>query len=400
MLANQRSSSLFNRGMLATLLAQFFSAFGDNALLFAVLAFIKELHYADWSKPLLQMVFVIAFMATAPFVGQIADRYPKGRVMMASNILKLLGTGFICIGLDPFIGYTLVGLGAAAYSPAKFGILGELTTGDNLIKANGLIEVTTIAAILLGSVAGGYVADLDVLWSLAMCIFLFAIAAIANLYIPRLVPARNYLHWSFTSLLRDFFKSTYKLLGSTNARFTLLGTCLFWGSGMVLRFLLIDWVPAILHITDNKTPTLLNALAAFGIVIGAGLAARFISMRHIERCIPAGIAMGLVVVVFSLQSHMVSTSLLLIVIGILGGFFLVPLNALLQYIGRRTIGAGRAVAVQNFGENGSMLVMLGLYSLTISLGLPVIVIGIGFGLFLSLVITLLWCWKRKNTRKV
>ena len=149
------NTSLWSKGMKAVIVAQFLSAFGDNALLFATLALLKAQFYPEWSQPILQMVFVGAYILFAPFVGQVADSFAKGRVMMFANGLKLLGAASICFGINPFLGYTLVGVGAAAYSPAKYGILGELTTGSKLVKANGLMEASTIAAILLGSVAGG-----------------------------------------------------------------------------------------------------------------------------------------------------------------------------------------------------------------------------------------------------
>lgn len=157
------NTSLWSKGMKAVIVAQFLSAFGDNALLFATLALLKAQFYPEWSQPILQMVFVGAYILFAPFVGQVADSFAKGRVMMFANGLKLLGAASICFGINPFLGYTLVGVGAAAYSPAKYGILGELTTGSKLVKANGLMEASTIAAILLGSVAGGVLADWHVL---------------------------------------------------------------------------------------------------------------------------------------------------------------------------------------------------------------------------------------------
>ncbi len=138
------NTSIWSKGMLSVIVAQFLSAFGDNALLFATLALLKAQFYPDWSQPVLQMVFVGAYILFAPFVGQIADSFAKGRVMMVANGLKLAGAAGICLGINPFVGYTLVGIGAAAYSPAKYGILGELTTGDKLVKANGLMEASTI----------------------------------------------------------------------------------------------------------------------------------------------------------------------------------------------------------------------------------------------------------------
>lgn len=176
------NTSIWSKGMMSVIAAQFLSAFGDNALLFATLALLKEQFYPDWSQPILQMVFVGAYILFAPFVGQVADSFAKGRVMMFANTLKLLGAASICFGINPFLGYTLVGIGAAAYSPAKYGILGELTTGDKLVKANGLMEASTIAAILLGSVAGGVLADWHVIAALSACALAYAGAVVANLY--------------------------------------------------------------------------------------------------------------------------------------------------------------------------------------------------------------------------
>ncbi|OCG01514.1 lysophospholipid transporter LplT [Gilliamella sp. wkB112] len=391
-------NSLFSKGMMATMLAQFFSAFGDNALFFAILAFIKNLHYPEWSQSVLQIGFVVPFILLSPFVGQFADSMSKGRVMMISNILKLLGAGSICLGINPFLGYILVGIGASAYSPAKYGILGELTTGDNLVKANGLIEASTIASILLGSVAGGYIADLNVTASLLACVLMFGCAVIANLFIPRLPAARSDIKWQFLSMLKDFIRTVKMLFINRQARFTLYGTSLFWGAGITLRFLLISWVPVVLGIVDNTTPTVLNAVVAVGIVVGAGLASKFISINNTLRCIPAGIMMGIVVIAFTLQSHMVSSYILLIMIGALGGFFLVPLNALIQKIGKEIIGAGSVIAVQNLSEYGAMMIMLGLYSLAVAAGVPIIAIGVGFGALFALVISLLWLGLKNNVK--
>lgn len=387
------SQKLLTRGMVATLLAQFFSAFSDNALLFAVLALMQDLQYPDWSKPILQMVFVVVFIISAPFMGQIADRFSKGRVMLVANGLKFLGALTICLGITPFVGYVIVGIGAASYSPAKYGILGELTTGDNLVKANGFIEASTIVAILLGSVVGGYIADLNVMASLLICVGVFSLAIIINLFIPKLAPARTDIEWHIGSMIKNFINSVKKLYSNSQTRMTLLGTSLFWGAGVTLRFLLIDWVPVVLQIDDKKTPPILNAVVAVGIVVGAGLAAKFISLKKTMRCLPAGILMGVMVICFSLQSTMLTSYLLLITIGMLGGFFLVPLNALLQNLGKQMIGAGSAIAVQNFSEYSAMLAMLGLYSLTIALGISVIWIGVGFGCLFALTIALLWFWQ-------
>lgn len=390
---------LMSRGMTAVIVAQFLSAFGDNALLFATLALIKQELYPDWSQPILQMAFVAAYIILAPFVGQFADSFAKGRVMMVANGLKLLGALVICFGFNPFLGYALVGVGAAAYSPAKYGILGEITSGDQLVKANGLMESSTIAAILLGSVAGGALADWHITAALIICGLAYAAAVAANIFIPKLAAARPGQSWHPHRMSSRFFSACKTLWRDADTRFSLVGTSLFWGAGVTLRFLLVLWVPVALGISDNTTPTLLNAMVAVGIVLGAGAAARLVTLKTVKRCLPAGIGIGVVVVLFSLQHNMLNAYVLLALIGVLGGFFVVPLNALLQHLGKETVGAGNAIAVQNLGENTAMLLMLGLYSLVVMLGAPVVAIGVGFGVVFALAIAVLWAWQIKQKRR-
>ena len=388
-----RNAPLMSRGMIAVIIAQFFSAFGDNALLFATLAVLKSQFYPEWSQPVLQMLFVAAYILLAPFVGQVADSMAKGRVMMLANSLKLLGALVICFGFNPFLGYTLVGAGAAAYSPAKYGILGEITHGEKLVKANGLMEASTIAAILLGSVAGGMLADWHILAALGICALTYGIAVVANLFIPKLQAARPGQSWQFGVMTRSFFSAAMLLWRDAETRFSLLGTSLFWGAGVTLRFLLVLWVPVALGINDNTTPTTLNAMVAIGIVIGAAAAAKLVTLETVRRCMPAGVLIGIMVVVFALQHSLLNAYLVLMLIGALGGFFVVPLNALLQARGKESVGSGNAIAVQNLGENSAMLLMLGLYTLAIKAGAPAVATGVGFGVLFALAITVLWLWR-------
>ncbi|MFB5745781.1 lysophospholipid transporter LplT [Cedecea sp. S5-13] len=390
------SGSLWSRGMMAVTAAQFLSAFGDNALLFATLAVLKQQFYPDWSQPVLQMVFVGAYILFAPFVGQVADSFAKGRVMLLANSMKLVGAAVIAVGLNPFVGYTLVGIGAAAYSPAKYGILGELTTGDRLVKANGLMESSTIAAILLGSVAGGVLADWNLTAALVVCALVYGGAVIANVFIPKLAAARPGQSWRFKPMTHSFFFACRSLWRSGETRFSLVGTSLFWGAGVTLRFLLVLWVPVALGITDNATPTYLNAMVAVGIVVGAGAAAKLVTLETVARCMPAGILIGVGVLIFALQHALLPSYALLVLIGLLGGFFVVPLNALLQERGKHTVGAGNAIAVQNLGENTAMLLMLGLFSLAVKTGASIVGIGIWFGAVFALAISALWLWQIKQ----
>ncbi|WP_304162807.1 lysophospholipid transporter LplT [Lonsdalea britannica] len=386
------TTPLLSRGMIAVMAAQFFSAFGDNALLFATLALVKSLLYPDWSQPFLQMGFVAAYILLAPFVGQFADSFSKGRVMMMANALKLAGALLICVGGNPFLGYTLVGVGAAAYSPAKYGILGEISHGDQLVKANGLMEASTIAAILIGSVAGGMLADWHLGAALGVCALAYGIALAANLLIPRLNAAKSGSSWHPRQMVGAFIHACRMLWTNGETRLSLLGTSLFWGAGVTLRFLLVLWVPLALGISDNSTPTLLNAMVAVGIVFGAAAAGRLVTLKTVRRCLPAGVMIGVMVVFFTLQHSLFGAYTCLLILGALGGFFIVPLNALLQEIGKASVGAGNAVAVQNLMENGAMLLMLALYSLVVKLGVPVMAIGIGFGVLFALAIAVLWAW--------
>lgn len=383
-------------GIRPVLLAQFFSAFADNALLFATLALLKNAEYPDWSQPILQMVFVIAYILLAPFVGHFADRFSKGRVMMVANSIKLIGVIAIGVNFSPFLGYSLVGIGAAAYSPAKYGILGELLPSKQLVKGNGLMEGSTIAAILLGSVSGGILADWHVSTALLVCAIIYALAVMANVMIPKLEAARPHGNYNPKRLVNQFVQATQTLWHDKTCRFSLIGTSMFWGAGVTLRFLLVIWVPVALGIQDNTTPTTLNAMVALGIVVGAFLAAKWVSLQHAGKALPAGIAVGLLVVVFALETHLLPAYGLLVLVGIFGGFFVVPLNALLQERGKQTVGTGSAIAVQNLGENSVMLGMLVLYSVAIWLGASAVVTGVAFGILFALAITCLWMWQLKR----
>ncbi|CAK9884328.1 MAG: Lysophospholipid transporter LplT [Candidatus Erwinia impunctatus] len=227
-------------------------------------------------------------------------------------------------------------------------------------------------------------------------------AVVLNRFIPLLPAARPGRGWKPGHLLGAFIQACRVLWRDADTRFSLSGTSLFWGAGVTLRFLLVLWVPMVLGIPDNTTPTLLNALVAVGIVIGAGIAAKWITLSRVQRCMPAGVLIGIIVVLFTLQQHVWSACLLLILIGVLGGFFIVPLNALLQVKGKESVGAGNAIAVQNLGENGAMLLMLALYSLAVKLCASPVITGVCFGALFTLAIALLWVSYRKQAtvRKV
>ncbi len=374
------------KSLIPLLIAQFFSALADNALLFAAIAMLKVLHAPDWQVPLLQEFFAIAFIILAPFVGSVADNWSKGRVMLVANAFKLAGSLAMLCGLHPLFAYNLVGLGAAAYSPAKYGILSELVAADKLVLANSMMEGSTIVAILLGAVLGGLLADQSVTMALAAVASCYFIAGLANLLIPLLPPAHPLAHLSCKALFRDFSQALVALIKNSDARFSMLGTSIFWGSGSTLRFILVAWVPVALLIQDNSTAANLSGVVAVGIALGAAAAAKLVNLDTINRALPAGILIGVSIMVLAQVNNMALAIALLIITGVCGGFYVVPLNALLQERGHQTVGAGHAIAVQNVFENLAMIVMVGLYTVMVKLGLSVVTSAsvFGFIVFLSI----------------
>ncbi len=377
------------------MMAQFLYAMADNARLFGALALLRSDAYPSWTAPLLQEFFVAAYILLAPFVGPFADSKSKGTVMLIANGVKLAASLGMCVGLNPFLMYGLVGAGAAAYSPAKYGILSELTAAGNLVKANGLMESSTIAAILIGAIAGGTLADWSVPGTLAIVAAAYGTAALANLLVPRLAPARRLDKFSVAPILRSFGAALRTLIRIPEARLSVLGTSIFWGAGSTMRFLLVAWVPVALGLTSNKMPAYLNAMVAVGIVIGAGLAARFVTLEKAHRALPAGILLGIAVCVLAGTNSLSVAFCVMAVVGVCGGFFVVPLNALLQDRGHRSVGAGNAIAIQNLSENSVMLVMVGIYTITARMGVSVNVTAVAFGLCLSASIAALWLFHQR-----
>jgi MFS transporter, LPLT family, lysophospholipid transporter len=378
-------AGLWSRGMYATLGAQFLSAFGDNALLFAALALVRQENYPAWSGPLLQAFFVGAYILLAPFVGAFADARPKGRVMLCANTLKFAGGLGLCLHLNPFLSYALVGAGAAANSPAKYGILGELVVPAQLVKANSLLEASTIAAILSGAIAGGALTDWSIEGALTAITVCYAASALSAILVPgvqrQAVAAINY---SVVPIVKSFAAKTGALVKSPNARLAVIGTSLFWGAGAALRFLVIAWVPVALKVTNNSLPGFLTGMVAAGIVVGAALAARFVRLQDIRPALPAGILIGFGVCLLPLATTLPLAFAVMACVGVCSGFFVVPLDALLQKEGEGGVGAGSAIAIQNMFENLSMLALVSGYSAAVFFKAPVNGIAIGVGAFIVL----------------
>jgi LPLT family lysophospholipid transporter-like MFS transporter len=378
---------LLSLGMMAVLAAQFLSALADNAILIAAIAIIKT-QGLPALVPLLQESFVVPFVLLAPFVGQVADRFPKGHVMLAGNLLKFSGALVMMLGANPFTAYGLIGIGAALYSPAKYGILAQMFGPAKLVRANGMMEGSTIVAILLGVLLGGWLADHSLSWAFGGVMSAYGLAALFNLFIPRLPPENAGAGFHPWYLLKQFIASLALLFKNPDARFSLLGTSIFWGSGITLRLMLFAWVPAALLITNNQTPANLMGVVSIGIVAGAAMAGMWITLSSVNRALIGGILLGPVILVLAFVTSLTTAMACMAAIGICGGVFVVPLNALLQERGHQTIGAGHALAVQNFVENIAMLLFVGAYSLAATT-IPVTTAIAGFGLILLASISML-----------
>jgi MFS transporter, LPLT family, lysophospholipid transporter len=392
-----------NRGFYIILAAQFFSALADNALLFSAIALLHERHAPDWHTPLLQEAFVLSYIVLAPFVGAFADSLPKGRVMFISNSIKLLGCAAMLLGVNPLLAYGIAGFGAAAYSPAKYGILTEYLPPSLLVLANSWMEGLTVAAIVLGAVVGGVLISPNIalpmlqLWdvplidtgidtapelAISLVFALYVVAALFNLYIPRLPIDHKPLSRDPVFLIKDF-AHCFKLLWKDPLGQVSLGvTTLFWGAGATLRLIVLAWAATALHYSMGEAAKL-TAWVAIGIAIGSVLAAKYVKLEKAVKVIPVGIAMGMVVLAMIPVTSPLLAVLLLISIGAMGGYFVVPMNALLQHRGHLLMGAGNSIAVQNFNENLSIFVMLTLYAVMEKMELHIYTIIAVFGLLLA-----------------
>jgi len=401
-----------NRGFYTILAAQFFSALGDNALLFAAIAMLKTLNAPSWETPVLQQFFVVSFIVLAPFVGPFSDALPKGQVLFVSNLVKVIGCAAMLIGLHPLLAYGFVGIGAALYSPAKYGILTEYLPTNRLVWGNSWMEGLTVAAVILGAICGGMligpgiedqlsnqsgwlqdIANVDTAAKFAIFVILglYGVAALFNLYIPKLPIENKPKARNLGYLLSDFWRCFLLLWKDPLGQVSLAVTSLFWGAGTTLRFIILTWAASSLEL-NLEQGTQLTGVVAVGLAIGSVVAAKTISLNHAVKVLPIGIAMGLVVVGMVFVTDWRPAVAMLILIGALAGSFLIPMNALLQHRGHLMMGSGHSIALQNFNENLTIIVMLGAYSAMIQAEFSVNAIVVAFGLFIS--VTMAWLNKR------
>ena len=420
-----------NRGFYTIMCAQFLSSLADNALLIAAIALLTSINAPDWMTPLLKLFFVVSYVCLAAWVGIFADSMPKGRVMFLTNFVKAVGCLLMLFGGHPLLAYAIVGVGAAAYSPAKYGILTELLPPQKLVVANGWIEGLTVGSIILGVVLGGVlikpeiaqsILDLFHLDALGLSSFaeaaIFAIAFVylaasaVNLAIPDTGVRYPPQKFDPVDSIKGFVKSCRLLWSDRLGQISLSVTTLFWGAGAVLQFLVLKWCDHALGM-DLSQGAVMQAVVSLGIAVGAFLAAAKVPLKKSLNVLPMGICMGVVVGAsyftrdiapagglslfgFELSWAVMIAGLIMILVGICAGFFVVPMNALLQHRGHVLMSAGRSIAVQNFNENSSILVMLGVYSLLIKADLSVPATMMIFGVFVSISMLLVILKHRRN----
>lgn len=370
------------------LLAQFISALADNAMLFAAIALLQALQAPSWHEPLLLQFFVISYVLLAPFVGSFADALPKGRVMLIANTIKLIGCTCMILGMQPLYAYAIVGVGAATYSPAKYGILTEMLPPKKLVSANGWMEGSTVLAIILGAIIGGILANKSPLLALYVIAGMYFLAAIFNLFIPKLAKNHTLEKKNPLYILYDFYRSFIALWRDPEGQVSLAVTTLFWGAGATLRLVVIAWAAIVLSFNFEQA-TQLTAMVAVGVTVGSVIAAKYITLENSVKVLPAGIIMGFMVISMMFIQHWFAAGSVLFMIGVLSGIFVVPLNALLQHRGHVLIGPGHSIAVQNFNENLSILILSGAYTLMVKANMQMNSIVVLFGLFVVITMSVI-----------
>ncbi len=405
------------RGFYTIMSAQFFSSLADNALFVGAVQLLRSSKAPEWQQAALVPMFALFYVVLAPFVGAFADSLPKGRVMLISNFIKIAGCLLMLFGTHPLIAYAIVGLGAAAYSPAKYGILTELLPASQLVKANGWIEGLTIASIILGVLLGGQLVgpmvsrwllgfDLPMLdtgidsapeAAISILIFVYLLAAWFNTHIPDTGVEMRPLPKRLASLVPDFWSCNLRLWRDKLGQISLAATTLIWGVAGNLRFIVLAWAAAALGYSVTQASAL-QGVVAIGMAVGAVVASLKMRLEDGPRVITLGIGMGVLIILLIFIDNVWVAAPFLIMLGALGGFLVVPMNALLQHRGHNLMGAGRSIAVQNFNEQACILVLGAAYSLSAGMGLHTFAAITGFGLIVAFVMWMIKRWHARNCR--
>ncbi len=380
------------KGFFYLISAQFASGLADNALLILGIAFLNEQGYPGWWAPLLKFSFTLSYVFLAPLMGPLADAFPKAKLMACMNALKVVGVAFIFTSFHPMLAFAIAGMAASAYAPAKYGLVTETVPAAQLVKANGWLEVTVVMAVIMGTACGGllvasksfaWMSALNLsfieLWGLSLetqfagpllsLIVIYSIAGLLNFGIPNLNIRYAQESMRPIALFKNFIQSNRILWQDPVGKLSLAVTTLFWGIGAVVQFAVLLWAKEALNMPLEQA-SLLQAVVAFGVIFGAGMAGHYVALQNAYKVLPLGLWLGL-----SLPALAFSTSLwiaipLMLITGFAGGMLMVPMNALLQNRGYTLLTAGRSIAVQGFNENASVMIMLAIYSGLLALELP------------------------------
>jgi MFS transporter, LPLT family, lysophospholipid transporter len=403
------------KGFYTIMSAQFCSSLADNALFVAAVELLRAGGAPKWQPAALVPMFALFYVILAPWAGAFADSQPKGRVMFISNAIKVAGCLLMLFGLHPLLAYMVVGLGAAAYSPAKYGILTELLPASQLVKANGWIEGLTIGSIILGVLLGGQLVgpvvssallsiDLPLVntginsapeAAIVTLIFIYALAAWFNTRIPLTGAAMRALPRNVFDLLPDFWSCNLALWRDKLGQISLSTTTLFWGVSGNLRYIVLAWAAAALGYSTTQASSLVGVVA-IGTAVGAVVASVHVRLDHAVRVMPLGVAMGVLVILLNFITNVWVAAPFLVLLGALGGFLVVPMNALLQHRGHNLMGAGRSIAVQNFNEQACILLLGAIYSGSIGLGVSAFTAITTFGVIVAGVMWLITRWHARN----
>jgi MFS family permease len=406
------------RGFFTIMSAQFFSSLADNALFVGAVQLLRTGGAPEWQQAALVPMFALFYVVLAPFVGAFADAYPKGRVMLASNFIKVVGCLLMLFGTHPLMSYAIVGLGAAAYSPAKYGILTELLPASQLVKANGWIEGLTIASIILGVLLGGQLigptlsvtllsfdfplvetsVDTPAEAAISVLIFVYLVAAWFNTRIPKTGVAMRALPKRIVTLIPDFWHCSLRLWRDRLGQISLSTTTLFWGVSGNLRYIVLAWASAALGYSVTQASALVGVVA-IGTAVGAVAASLRMRLDQAVNVLPLGIAMGVLVILLNFISNVWVAAPFLILLGGLGGFLVVPMNALLQHRGHNLMGAGRSIAVQNFNEQACILGLGAFYSFSTGMGLSAFGAITVFGVVVAGFMWVIKRWHERNCRE-
>jgi MFS family permease len=403
------------RGFYTIMAAQFFSSLADNALFIAAVELLKSSKAPTWQAAALVPMFALFYVVLAPFVGAFADAMPKGKVMFVSNAIKVVGCVLMLFGLHPLLAYAVVGLGAAAYSPAKYGILTELLPASQLVKANGWIEGLTIASIILGILLGGQLVGVAIASrmlafdfpffdtaidtppeaAIFVLIFIYVLAAWFNTRIPHTGVQMRKMPKNPLDLVPDFWTCNSRLWRDKLGQISLATTTLIWGVSGNLRYIILAWSAAALSYSTTQASSL-SGVVALGTAVGAAVASMRMRLDMATSVMPLGIVMGVLVILMNFIGNVWVAAPFLILLGAIAGFMVVPMNALLQHRGHNLMGAGRSIAVQNFNEQACILGLGALYSLSAGMGMSAFGAITGFGLIVASVMWVIQRWHRNN----